>query len=291
MRVVFLFPGSGPYEALDNWVLTLGRHTRHEVYLSRKAENCAGFDCAFALTEARTYPRAAIDADLAVLAQAGVKYAVLHNNDSPGGVPTPGHYPSFCWTKRGQERLGDYAPILLRQPVFPAIKSRLLQPLKIGTFGHIEAKKQTFEMARWAKKHQIPFVAAAPVILADEYELYISDIRNSGCGLRFHPWLQQIEELGCIIDDCSHFLFVLTDSKKGTGGSPTSPRFASMFNRPVIVIDDEDTFREDGYYVYEKLADLKPEDLKPMTAPDYGWSPDAYLDALCYYTREFWRKA
>ncbi len=80
------------------------------------------------------------------------------------------------------------------------------------------------------------------------------------------------------VEEASHFLFVLPPSKVGTGGSPTSPRYAGLFNRPVIVVDDEETFVSDGYHVYRSLDGIDPADLPDMLAPLYAWSPDAYLD-------------
>src|SRR5579864_843080 len=105
-RIVFLFPGSGPYEALDNWVKTIGLHARRwEVVLARRPDDCIGFDCACVLTEANSYPRANVEADLGTLRDLKVPFAVVHNHDADAaegrsGIPAPGDYPSFCWTRR-----------------------------------------------------------------------------------------------------------------------------------------------------------------------------------------------
>lgn len=298
MIVVFLFPGSNPYEALDNWVKTIGRQTRHDVLLARRPSECVVGDCAFVLTEANSYPKAKVEADMAELEGLGVKYGVIHNNDTPGkahgkeisGIPTPGDYPSFCWTKRGQDRLKDHRAIMLRQPVLPPIVPPFSgENVLVGTFGHIEPKKQTFEMSRWARKHGVPFVAFGPDVLAETYDFYHKDLRSFGCDIILHPWLHEIEQLAPFVANCSHFMFALPDSKKGTGGSPTSPRFAGLFNRPVIVIDDESTFCDDGYYVFSTLSDILPFDLAMMRPPLRDWSPDAYLEALIANTFAYWR--
>jgi hypothetical protein len=238
-----------------------------------------------------------VEADLEELRQGGYPFAVIHNNDADAtkgrtGIPTPGDYPSFCWTKRGQERLSAHKPILLRQPVMPPIVPSVSGTgnTRVGTFGHIEPKKQTFEMNRWARRVGVPFVAVGPDVLEATYDVYYADLRSYGCPMRLHGWRDQIEELAPLVADCTHFLFVLTDSKKGTGGSPTSPRLAGLFNRPVIVVDDEYTFAEDGYYVYRDLGEIKREHLADMKLPKYDWSPDAYLDALTNRTLEFWRR-
>jgi hypothetical protein len=267
--------------------MTLGRYTKHDVFLARRPEECAGFDCAFVLTEGKTYPRASVDAHIAKLKP---PFGVIHNNHNPP-APSVGRYPSFCWTKRSIRDLAAYSPILLRQPLFPAVvKARPKAPLLIGTFGHIEPKKRTVEMGRWAKKNDFPFVAVAPNVLIKHYEYYIEGLLHRGCSLRLHEWKHEIEELAPLLEDVSHFLFVLPPSKDGTGGSPTSPRYAGLFNRPVIVVDDEDSYRQDGFYVYEQLKDIQPDDLEAMKPPDYGWSPDAYLDALIEKTTTFWSK-
>jgi hypothetical protein len=282
MKVAFLFPGSDKYEALDNLVLTMSRYTRHEVCLVRRPPK--DFDYVFLFTESRTYPKATIDADIQALAG---KFAVIHNNDHPG-VPTPGHYPSFCWTRAGWRRLEDaYKPALIRQPLFPAIVPYEKEELRLCTFGHIEAKKKTFEIAAWAKRNKVPFTAIGPDVLT-EHEVYYDDLRRYGCDMHLHSWHENIEDIAPLVKNCSHFIFVLDQSKRGSGGSPTSPRFAGLFNRPVIVVDDEDTFAEDGFYVYRTLGDINRNDLEAMTPPRYDWSVDAYLDALISQTREFW---
>jgi hypothetical protein len=287
VNIVFLFPGSEPHEALDTWVMTIGRHTRHEVFLARRPEECAGFDFAFVLTEGKTYPREKVDADIAQLKP---PFGVIHNNHNPP-APSLGNYPSFCWTKRAIRDLSAYSPNFLRQPLLPpVVKPRSALPVLVGTFGHIEPKKRTVEMARWAKKNDVPFVACAPNVLTKRYEYYIEGLLHRGCSIRLHEWKHEIEDLAPLLADITHFLFFLPPTKDGTGGSSTSPRYAGLFNRPVIVVDDEDTYREDGFYVYEQLKDIRPDALEFMKPPVYDWSPDAYLDALCAKTTEFWRK-
>jgi hypothetical protein len=297
-RVAFLFPGSGPHEALDNWVRTLARHARrHEVALARDPAACAGAGCALALTETNSYPRARVEADLRELARMGLPFGVLHNNDRDpadgrSGIPAPGRYPSFCWTARGRGRLRrrGHDPALLRQPVFGPLAAEPgagAAPL-VATFGHVEPKKRTFQMNEWAKRRGLAFWALGPDVLAGEYADYVADLRGRGCPVTLYPWLERVEDLAPLVARVSHFLFVLTEAKGGTGGSPTSPRYAGFFNRPVVVVDDEDTFREDGYHVYRSLEDVRPLDLPGMGPPSYAWGPDEYLDALVKGTLTFW---
>jgi hypothetical protein len=292
VKIAFLFPGSGPHEALDNWVRTISRHTKHEVSLLRTVYDCQGHDFVFVLTENNTYPAVRVNNDLNLLRERHMLFAVVHNNDAPAqhrsGLPVPGHYPSFCWTQKSRERLKDYEPILMRQPVLPPIAPSYDGSLLLGTFGHAEPKKQTWEMASWAKQNGVPFLVVRPDVLNDN-EAYIADLQTSGCSLITHPWLETVEELAPLLLGCTHFLFVVTDSKKGTGGCPTSPRFAGLFNRPVIVVDDEDTYKQDGFYVYDSLSAIQPDDLAAMKPPRYDWSPDAYLEALAEVTKDFWK--
>ncbi len=300
MNVLFLFPESGPLEALDDWVRMLGRYSsRHQVRLARTAAECRDSDgCVFVLTEMNSYPQERIDADIAALQ--GVRFGVVHNNDSCGwgfgrmmtGVPTPGRYPSFCWTETAKRNLESHKPTLLRQPVFSPIVPRYSEfriPPLVGTFGHIETKKRTFGMACWAKKNGVPFRCVAPDSLAGSKKHLIEGLVGEGCDVQLHPWFETVEEIAPFVAPCSHFLFVLTGTKTGTGGSATSPRCAGLFNRPVIVVDDETTFSRDGYYVFRDLAEIKREHLADMKPPKYDWSPDAYLDALTERTMEFWR--
>ena len=297
MNVAFLFPGSNPYEALDDWVRTLGRHSRrHNVGLCRTPAECGGADCVFVLTEMNAYPRERVDADLKALG--GHNFAVVHNNDSPGwgfgrmmtGVPTPGDYPSFCWTRTAMKNLASHHAELVRQPLFPPIVPPASPTTLLGTFGNIEVKKQTYSMARWAKAHGIPFCCVAPDNFAEHKKHLIAGLKDRGCDVRLHPWLPTVEELAPLVADCSHFLFVLTGTKAGTGGSATSPRYAGFFNRPVVVVDDEETFKDDGFYVYRSLNDISPADLPGMKPPCYAWGPDEYLDALCERTLAFWSR-
>ncbi len=300
-NVAFLFPGSGPYEALDGWVRALSRHAREfDVHLCRSPEECRFLDATFVLTEVRTYPREQMDADLLALRSYAVPFAVVHNHDNPP-VPAPGPYPSFCWTRAGCRRwtacVRDCDPVfggpfLLRQPVFPAVvRSPPPEGLPlIATFGSVEYKKHTLEMARWAKKNDLPFLVLGPEVLAREYKDYAKVVRSQGAAVRLYPWQERVEDLASYMGEVSHFLFVLPASKAGSGGSPTSPRYATFFNRPVIVVDDEDTFREDGFHVFQRLDDIPVAELGTMGLPRYDWGPDAYLGALVEKTLAFWGK-
>jgi hypothetical protein len=296
-NVAFLFPGSGPYDALDHWVWALARHAkRHRVALARTPSECAGADLVLPITETNSYPRHRLEANLAELAHTGVPFGVLHNNDRAlpdgrSGVPEPGGYPSFCWTRRGRERLRalGHDPVLLRQPVFPP----LVPPpgpgagLLAATFGHVEPKKATFAMWEWARKRGVPFWALGPDVHAADNADYVEGLRRRGCNVTLYPWLERVEGLAPLVARVSHFLFVLLAAKGGTGGSPTSPRYAGFFNRPVIVIDDEDTFRSDSYHVFESLDALAAGDLPHLGPPSYAWGPDEYLDALAEKTLSY----
>src|SRR5205823_4418607 len=101
---------------------------------------------------------------------------------------------------------------------------------------------------------------------------------------------EQVEFLAPLLEKVSHFLFVLPESRGGTGGSPTSPRYAGLFNRPVVVVDDEDTYEQDGYYVYRSLDHIRLGDLSTMTPPACNWSPDAYVGELVRQTLAYWSK-
>lgn len=292
MNLAFLYPGNGsPYDAVDHWVKALGRFTRqHEVLLCRDVQECllGKADAVVAITEGRSYPRPPMDRDLAELTWRGIPFGVLHNNDS--GIPTPGHYPSFAWTQRGRDRLGErYEAMLLRQPVFSPIAAKHPGGLCVATFGHVEPKKCTFQMAKWAKQNDVPFRAYAPETLAAQYEDYIKWLRGSGCQVILHPWVERIEQLAPFFWEASHFLFVLPESKAGSGGSPTSPRFAGLFNRPVLVVDDEMTFTADRYYVYTALDHIRKETLCLMKPPSYDWSPEMYVSTLFDAVIRWWR--
>lgn len=296
-RVAFLYPGSHPWDALDFWVWSLWRHCKqHEVVLCRTPADALRIeaDTILALTETTAYPRLMIEADLEFLRDHKKVFGVVHNHSRGDGVPSGGFYPSFCWSKGAHRALHLRQPgvTLLRQPVFPPLIPGWQgdAPMLVGTFGQVEPKKQTRQMFQWAKMRDIPFAAWGPDTLANQYEWYIQDLRNSGCAVTIHLWQETVEGLAPLLSGVSHFLFVLTEAKTGTGGSPTSPRYAGFFNRPVIVIDDEDTFEADGYYVYKSLEEINKQDLAWMKPPKTYWSPDAYVGALVQHTQKFWRE-
>ena len=110
------------------------------------------------------------------------------------------------------------------------------------------------EMADWARERNIKFTAYGPKELCEPYRDYIKFCRAN---VVLYPWAGHIEDLALCFQEVSHFLFVLPPSKEGTGGSATSPRYAGFFNRPVIVVDDEDTFERDGFYVFRSLEEIK----------------------------------
>lgn len=290
INLSFLFPGSGgPYEALDNLVRTLARHSRkHKVSLGRCPGDCLDAACVFVLTEGRTFPRPKCEQALHALRSLHIPWAVVHNHDHPP-VPAPGDYPSFCWTERAHALLARHRPFLARLPVFPPIVPAESPPLLVATFGHCEPKKWTREMLEWAKKNDVPFRAYGPDALAERYEDYVYELRRAGGDVVIHPWAEKVEDLASLFHDVSHFLFVLPESKGGSGGCPVSPRFAGFFNRPVIVVDDESTYAEDGYHVYESLDDVNRHSLAGMRPPEYGYGVDQYLDTLVSVTLKHWR--
>ena len=287
MKVALLYPLRDGRDALANWARALARHCKHhEVRLSDGRDVGAG-DTVFLITQGENYPRALMDTAIAELTSLQIPFGVVHNEDNPG-VPTPGEYPSFCWTERAKQNLAAYRPVLARQPVLPPCVVYSPMPLYVSTFGIIEDKKQTRAMAHWCKQHDIPFTAFGPEALAAPYAGYLGDLERDGARYVLYPWQDHVEGLAPLFYRTSHFLFVLPQSKGGTGGSPTSPRYASAFCRPVVVIDDERTFEQDGYYVSPSLDELKPAALENMAPPWYHWTPDAYVDRLVAETREWW---
>ena len=286
-KIAFVYPGSEIHDALDNWVRALARHAQtYQIRLCRQAIEVQDDECGLIVTEATNYPRKMVDCAIGLLRTKRIPFGVLHNNDS---IPTPGKYPSFCWTLGAYTRLEEYNPILLRQPLFPAIVPFEAKPLLVGTFGHVEPKKHIRQMHEWARGQQIPFRAFGCNPLIHQYADFIEKLLCQGCRISFHRWTETIEEWAERLQECSHFLFVLPESKGGTGGSPTSPRFAGFFNRPVIVIDDEWTFLQDRFHVFPSLEHLKKEALAAMEPPDYSWSPDVYLAAVLAHVDQFWR--
>jgi hypothetical protein len=287
-RIAFIYPGSQKHDALDNWVCALARHApSFQIRLRRRAVDVLDDEWALLITEAGNYPRIMVDRDMAILERRRLPFGVVHNNDC---VPTPGNYPSFCWTVSGLEKMAEYNPVLLRQPVFPPIVPFERQNLLVGTFGHVEPKKQIREMFHWSRKEMVPFRVFGPSVLLNVYADYVEGLMNQGCTVTMSRWKEKIEDWAELLCPVSHFLFVLPESKGGTGGSPTSPRFAGLFHRPVIVIDNENIFLEDRFYVYDALDKLHKDDLESMKTPGYSWSPDVYLKEIMKTVKGFWGK-
>ncbi len=297
-KVAFLYPTKHPTDALVNWVHTIARFTYHyQVHLAITATEALKADYIYALT-ATCYPPSMLDADLRVLREAEtlrgrVRFGVIHNED--WGIPAPGAYPSFCWTQTSKHRLIGYSDLkLLRQPVLPRLaKQSTSFPNHFATFGHCEPKKQTLGIARWARSQGIPFTVFAPDVLLERYEEYIVRVRREGATVITHPWLDRVEDLGAMFTqhEVSHFIFVLPPTKGGTGGSSTSPRYATAFGKPVIVIDDELTLSKDGFYIYDTLEEIDCKRLQMMSYPLTVWSPDQYITELNTLTEAFWVKA
>jgi hypothetical protein len=308
MNVAFLFPGGAPYEALDNWVLTISRFAkRHKITLARMPVDCVNADYVFLLTECRTYPRHKIDMNIASLRRLKIPFGVVHNNDNAGEpiagddklteqrfLVSPGNYPSFVWTERAYKLLAEYRPMFCRQPILPPIMPEKQRALHIGTFGHIEPKKCTLEMATWAHRHELPFTAFCPEPhpgwCPDRKRLwkeYGNEVTGAGGNLFVYEWRDKVEELAETMDCVSHFLFVLPPSKGGAGGSPTSPRFATAFARPVLVVDDELTLCNDGIQVFSSLDRIGSLDALLAPEPPYR-GPDEYIDELIIHTDWWW---
>jgi hypothetical protein len=295
MNVAFLYPWIDERDALKIWVETLARYcTTHDVALVRTAERAAQGDVIFCLTESGIYPRGAIDNDVSHLRDNCRMVAFVHNNET--GVPScRDDVPSFCWTKTAQRRLASYSPMLLRQPVLPFLADMPPAPkeLHVGTFGaRIEPKKRTREMALWAKKECVRFSAFGEEwTTAAAHSVYCRGVKKTGASVFLYHWKETVEDLAYLFGDVSHLLFVLPPSKGGTGGSPTCPRYATAFGRPVIVVDDEGTFVQDKFFVYERLEDVQKWMLGEMCPPSTSWSPDAYVSelvqrTLAYYSDE-----
>lgn len=310
MKVAFLYPGTSAHDALPNWVAALARHCReHEVVQATSVAGCAGCDVTLALTQREVYPPARIDSDLAELRRRGLPYGVVHNQDNPA-VPAPGDYPSFVWTFQAHERLRSRAPQLVRMPVLPkcvsedAYRSEHIHgpqqgypncDTHVATFGACEPKKYVVQMAQRCKALGVPFTAfvAAPFVTEDT-QGYLDRVnalvkeRNAVC---VHPWSPKIEDLSSLFSSVSHFLFVLPPGKGGSGGSPTSCRYATAFGRPVVVVDDENTYALDGFTVLRSLMELTEETLRAAGLPNYDWLPDRYVGKLASLTLQHWGKA
>jgi hypothetical protein len=280
MRIAFLYPRIAPHDALANWVATLARFSRkHVIYQARTVGATEKAEVVFVLTHGEHYERKWVNMDLWTLGLDKKPFGVVHNEDNPG-VPGLGRYPSFVWTKQAQHRLADYYPRLLRQPVLLPMMEARERPLHLGTFGRLEPKKHVLEMAKWARDFaHVPFTAFGVREWAKEYSSYIDALRHY-CEVVLYPWKSNIEEQAAYFERVSHFLFVLPPSKGGTGGSPTSPRYATAFNRPIVVVDDEDTFELDDFLVRPTLTDISHDDLETARLPSTHWGPDEYLNAL-----------
>ena len=309
MKICFLYPGVRPHDALPNWVAALRRHCKeHEVVQATSVAGCAGADVVLALTQREEYPPARIDDDLAALRRQKVPFGVAHNQDSPA-VPARGDYPSFAWTFAAHEKLrkAGYDPKLVRMPVLPPAReptpgeiASLLGmglagfPLHVATFGAAEPKKHTIQMAQWCKANGVMFTCYAPGCFAEEHQDYHDRLRKvvpRHDDLVVHPWAEKVEDLAYLFTSVSHFLFVLPPGKGGPGGSPTSCRYATAFGRPVVVIDDENTYALDGFTVRRSLAGLTVEDLRAAELPNYDWLPDRYVGRLASLTLAHWGKA
>lgn len=287
MKVAFIYPRRDPTDGIANWIAMLSRYNHlHMVEQATCAEEAHWADCVLAITHGEVYPRERIDRDLALLAEMKIPAGVVHNED--GGVPAPGRYPSFAWTRRAQCNLVGYSAILLRMPVVPrTVFTPRGDAVHLGTFGHCEPKKSTLQIAEWARDMHLPLTVFAPSVLSGLYAEYIAQVRGAGATVHIYPWHPRAEMLDALMAGISHFVFVLHGGKAGSGGSPSSPRAAATFGRPVIVIDDEDIFRADGYNVFGSLSDVHWTMLAGMNVPRYDWTPEAYVDALCYHTLTF----
>jgi hypothetical protein len=292
VKVALLYPGTGQTDGVKNWAETVARHCKkHDVRLPNSEDllACRDYDVTLLIASAATYPTATIDQDIGQLKGWSIPFGVIHNETNPG-VPTPGEYPSFVWTKRAEHDLEEYAPILARMPVFEPIVPYEKKPLLVATFGAVEPKKMTWRMYDWARQVGVPFWAFAPSNLAAQYLSYIGGLRADGCEVRTYDWTDRVEDLSPLFTSVSHFLFYLPPTKAGSGGCSTSARYATFFNRPVIVVDDEMTCALDGYYVVDHLSLLRKRDLESMAPPLTDWSPDAYIECLATKTLEFWKE-
>ncbi len=302
MNLTFLYPAIRPDDAIVEWIRVLTRHChKHQVRFSPTLGTAVEADMVFLITQQDVYPPDAINADLWDLRKQNKPFAVVHNQDNPG-VPMRSDYPSFCWTQTALRRLEAYKPTLVRQPVLPRVVEPKERPLHLGTFGRIETKKQTREMVQLAVSLGIPFTAftAKPLTRWDvglrekiSCMKYIADLEPAATVV-VHPWLEKIEDLAPLCDQVSHWLFVLPPSKEGTGGSPTCPRYAAAFGRPVIVVDDEDTFLADGFRVVRDLQQITTDQMRRHMGPTMDWPgyyPEAYVQTLVDLTTKFWEGA
>jgi len=285
-QVAFLYPGEEPHDALNGFAQIVAENSpEFDVRIIRSPSEARESDVVFLLTEVSQYPLPRIDADIAELTKRQIRFAVIHNC----GSPTPGKYPSFAWTQTGMKMMAAHQLQLVRMPVLPArVPLRTDIPFRVATFGHVEAKKKTLEMAARCREIGVPFEVFGPDTYAGQYSRYIESVRSGGTPVTVYPWRRDLLSLADYFKDVSHFLFVLPESKSNTAGSPTSPRWATAFGRPVIVIDDEPTFEQDGFTVLNSLEELTLDVLRDATLPNYEWTPAKYLEELTVRTKLFW---
>lgn len=277
MNVSFLYPGNREECSLAvTWQL-YGRHAkRHNVQWDRVP--CSA-DFTIVVTVAEFYTRETIDRDVRTLQATGRPFIVLHHNEH--GQPTPGDYPSACWTKCQLAKLGVYDAHMIRQPSLPKLFPPHSGPLMIGTSGVCEPKRGAREMYERMRQLGLPFVVHTPIAPNFEYARpYQEELERAGCRVVRHEWVERPEQCTWLLD-CSHFLFKLTGLMKTglTGGSSMSPRQFVMFNRPIVLIDDEDTYAQDGFTVVPSLDDLRREHFNSVPPSD-TWGVDEYIEEL-----------
>jgi hypothetical protein len=290
--VAFVYPSDFRADAVSQWIDMLGQHAqRYKVRSVRAIGGAVESRFIFLVTSASHYTREKIDAEIASLRQGHHSFLVLHHNDHE--QPTPGSYPSCVWTMAGRQRLETkYHAAFVRMPVMPAIFPPHTGPTNVGTFGHIEPKKRVLEMFQRCKDIGVPFVAHGPDTYQERCRSYHDLLRREGCRVEIHPWLGKLEECKWLLE-CSHFLFHLDSGKSkwdgrewsGYGGGSMSPRQATIFNRPVLVIDDEDTYRQDNFSVFADLKAVSAAWIKQAKLPRYDFGPDEYLDELAKLCR------
>lgn len=264
----------------------LSEHSRkHSIVQTYNVLDIAEAEVALIVTASCIEGRADVDLAIAALSCAEIPFGVIHNETNPP-VPSPGNYPSFAWTETAMRQLESYSPILVRQPLFLPIVPRQV-PLSphFGTFGVAEPKKQTVELAQWAKSIGVPFSVFVPDDRRTNinYGDYLDAARQADARVIIYPWHDRLDYLAPMFDDVTHFIFSLVPTKSGSGGSSTSARYAPLFNRHVVVVDDEWTTEQDGFTVFPSMQSLydKSRGILGLTQPSFSnWDTDAYLDEL-----------